>query len=129
MRTPPSGRYPRRRPARVGRGTLTAPGPETTRVVQPSKHRPDAGLKPSALWGTYQTSHDTRCRVDTNDEARWSKARRRRAEPDLAREARCDGAEHSERTAAERRAARRGEGAEVLRVAVADAVEFSGAPG
>ena len=83
-----------------------------------------------ALWGrTYQTSHDTRCRVDANDEARGSEARRRRAEPDLARDPRCDGAEHGERTAAEGRAARRGEGAEVLRVAVADAVELSGAPG
>ena len=83
-----------------------------------------------ALWGrTYQTSHDTRCRVDANDEARGSEARRRRAEPDLARDPRCDGAEHGERTAAERRAARRREGAEVLRVAVSDAVELSGAPG
>ena len=84
----------------------------------------------TALWGrTYQTSHDTRCRVDANDEARGSEARRRRVEPDLARDPRCDGAEHGERTAAEGRAARRGEGAEVLRVAVADAVELSGAPG
>ena len=78
--------------------------------------------------GTYQTLHDTRCRVDANDETRGSEARRRRVEPDLARDPRCDGAEHGERTAAEGRAARRGEGAEVLRVAVADAVELSGAP-
>ena len=77
---------------------------------------------------TYETSHDTRCRVDANDETRGSEARRRRVEPDLARDPRCDGAEHGERTAAEGRAARRGEGAEVLRVAVADAVELSGAP-
>ena len=35
---PPSNAYPRPRPARVGRGTPTAPGPEATRVVHASKH-------------------------------------------------------------------------------------------
>lgn len=42
-------RYPRRRPARVGRGTPKAPGPEATRVVHVSKHRSDAGFKPSVI--------------------------------------------------------------------------------
>ena len=44
---PPCYAYPRPRPARGGRGTPTARGPEATRVVQASKHRSDAGFKPS----------------------------------------------------------------------------------
>ena len=46
---PPCNAYPRPRPARGGRGTPTARGPEATRVVQGSKHRSDAGFKPSGV--------------------------------------------------------------------------------
>ena len=72
--------------------------------------------------------HVARRRVDVDDDTGGTQARRRRAEPDLAhdprRSGRRRGAEHGERAAAERRAPRCREGTKVLRVAVADAVEF-----